>query len=210
MDAIVSGSFGKPSARPHRYGLHLREGPPGGLVWRFRDEGVVLTPLGIEWTAGGTKRSMTYGDILGIRLQTGHIPKSGYFGTCMVTFRSGLVLTVNSMSERGYADDDRLDDYAEFLQDLHARLGDEDRRRIHFIAGNSAGRQTMLKAAVVLGGAFFVVLPLVLALVTGEFKALLLLLAGAGFMIPAFRTMRKNEPRNYDPGRLDEDLFPHT
>jgi hypothetical protein len=210
MDAIVSGSFGRPSAKPKRYDLHIREGATGGLVWRYRDEGVVLTPLGIEWTANGVRREVPYADIASIRIQTGHVPKSGYFGSCTMTFRGGLTLTVNSLNSWGSPDDDRLDDYAEFLEDLHARLGDEDRRRIHFLAGATEGRQMFGRFAVILGGAFFVALPLVLLIITGEIKTLLIALGGLAFIVPAFRTLQKNEPRTYDPRRLDDDLFPHT
>jgi hypothetical protein len=63
---------------------------------------------------------------------------------------------------------------------------------------------------VFIGGAFFIVLPLVLLVITGEIETLFITLAGVAFIIPAFRTMRKNEPRTYNPDRLDEDLFPHT
>ena len=156
MDAIVSGSFGKPSARPRRYDLYLREGATGGLVWRYRDEGVVLTPLGLEWTASGIKRTAVFAHIRSIRIQTGNVPKSGYFGTCTITFRNGQTLTVNSLNSWGSPDEDRLDDYAEFLQDLHARLSEDDRKRISFIAGMTEGRQMFGKFAVGIGGVFFV------------------------------------------------------
>ena len=210
MDAIVSGSFGKPSAKPRRYDLFLREGATGGLVWRYRDEGVVLTPLGLEWTASGVKRSTVYGLIRCIRIQTGHVPKSGFFGSCTITFRNGQTLTVNSLNSWGSPDEDRLDDYAEFLQDLHAHLSDEDRKRISFIAGMTEGRQMFGKVAVVIAGAFFVLLPLVLLVFTGEIKALFITAAGAAFIYPMYRTMKKNEPRTYNPLHLDDDLFPHT
>ncbi|HET7714709.1 MAG TPA: hypothetical protein VFK86_03700 [Bauldia sp.] len=210
MDAIVSGSFGRPSAKPRRYDLYIREGATAGLVWRYRDEGVVLTPLGLEWTASLTKRVVAYAEIRSIRVQTGHIPRSGFFGTCIITFRDGLTLTVNSLNSWGSPDEDRLDDYAEFLHDLHARLSEADRRRIHFYAGVTEERQMFGKAAIILGGAFFVVLPLVLLVATGEMKALFITLTGAAFIYPAYRTMKKNEPRTYDPTRLDDDLFPHT
>jgi hypothetical protein len=210
MDAIVSGSFGKPSARPRRYDLYLREGATGGLVWRYRDEGIVLTPLGLEWTAGGVKRTAVFAHIRSIRIQTGNVPKSGYFGTCTITFRNGQTLTVNSLNSWGSPDEDRLDDYAEFLQDLHARLSQEDRKRISFIAGATEGRQMFGKFAVVIGGAFFVLLPLVLLFLTGEVKALFIMLGGIAFIFPAFRTLTRNEPRTYNPDHLDDDLFPHT
>jgi hypothetical protein len=120
------------------------------------------------------------------------------------------MLTVTSLDSWGSADAARLDDYAEFLQDLHSHLGEADKKRIRFIAGMTEGRQMFGKVAVFIGGAFFILLPLVLLLITREIQALFITLAGAAFIIPAFKTMKKNEPRTYDPDHLDDGLFPHT
>ena len=209
MDQVVPASSGESGAEPRRYGLH-HYGHRRGLVWRFRDEGIVLTPTGLEWRADGIARSLPYGEIDSIRLETGHIPKSGYFGTCTITGRGARMVAVNSLNSWGSADSERLDDYADFVQDLHARLGDDDRRRIRFNAGMTEGRQMFGKFAAVLAAAFFFVLPVGLLIWTGEPKALFLALAGAVFVIPTFRLLKKNEPRSYDPLRLDDDLFPHT
>lgn len=209
MDAVAEGSAAKPPAS-RRYDLYFREGPSGGIVWRYRDAGITLSPAGMEWRTAGEHRFTDWSTIDTIRVQTGHIPKSGAFGSCEITFRNGRKLTVNNLNSWGSPDASRLDDYAEFLQDLHAHLGEADRQRIRFIAGMTEGRQLFGKAAVVIGGAFFVLLPLVLLVVTGEVKALFIMLGGAAFIVPAFRTVRRNEPRSYDPLRLDDDLFPHT
>jgi hypothetical protein len=209
MDAIAEGSATKPPANRH-YDLHFREGPAGGIIWRYRDSGVALSQKGIEWRAEGQQRFTDWSTIDQIRVQTGHIPKSGYFGSCQITFRNRRMLTVTSLDSWGSPDDSRLDDYAEFLQDLHAHLGEADRKRIRFVAGMTEGRQMFGKVAVVIGGAFFILLPLVLLLLTGEIKALFIMLGGAAFIIPTFRTVKRNAPRTYDPGHLDDDLFPHT
>lgn len=209
MEADVPGNAASPQQRRH-YDLHFREGPAGGLVWRYRDAGIFLAPEGMEWRTAGQRRYSDWSTIDTIRVQTGHIPKSGYFGSCEIGFRNGRKLTVNSLDSWGSADASRLDDYAEFLQDLHAHLGEADKRRIRFVAGATAGRQVFGKVAVVLGGLMFVVLPLGLLLITGEIKALFITLGGAAFLIPAIRTMKKNEPRSYNPDHLDDDLFPHT
>lgn len=209
MDAVAGDSAPKPQVRRH-YDLHFREGPGGGFVWRNRDSGVTLTPDGMEWRAAAQRRFTDWSTIDTIRVQTGHIPKSGYFGSCEVTFRNGRKLTVTSLDSWGHADASRHDDYAEFLQDLHAHLGEADKKRIRFVAGMTEGRQIFGKVAVVIGGAFFVLLPLVLLLITGEIQALFIMLGGAAFIVPAFRVMKRNEPRTYNPDHLDDDLFPHT
>jgi len=159
-------------------------------------------------TSDGLERTMPFADIDAIRLETGSIPRSGYFGTCTITFCSGDSLVVNSLNKRGSPDDDRIAPYMAFVRDLHVRLGAEDRQRIRFLAGNTQGRHRFGMVAAVLAGAVFVVLPLVLLAITGESKALFLTLTGAFFAYPVIRTVRRNEPRNYAPDHLTEDLFP--
>lgn len=205
----ATASAGAPDLR-RNYDLHFREGPAGAIILRYRDAGITLSAAGMEWYAAGERRFTDYASIIAIRIQTGHIPKSGPFGSCEITFRNGRNLAINSLDTWGSADAGRLDDYAEFLQDLHAHLGEEDRRRIRFEAGATPGRQAFGMVAVVLGGAFFVLLPLGLVLYTGEPQAFLILLVGIAFIYPVYRTLRKNRPRDYDPRHLDEDLFPHT
>jgi len=205
----ASASVSKPDDRRY-YDLYFREGPGGGIVLRYRYSGMRLSPAGMEWESEGERRFTDYSTIEAVRLQTGHIPKSGYFGTCEITFRNGRNVTVSSLDSWGSPDGERLDDYAEFIQDLHGHLSDEDRRRIRFEAGGTAFRQAFGTVAVILGGLMFVLLPLGLLLYTGEAKALFILIGGAAFIIPAFRTMQRNRPRTYDPHHLDEDLFPHT
>ena len=209
MDAIAEGGVPKPPTKRH-YDLHFREGPAGGIIWRYRDAGVALSAAGMEWRTAVERRSTDWSTIDTIRVQTGHIPKSGYFGSCQISFRNGRMLTVTSLDSWGRADPGRYDDYAEFLQDLHAHLGEPDRKRIRFVAGMTEGRQMFGKVAVFIGGAFFILLPLVLLVITGEIKALFITLGGAAFIVPVYRTMKRNEPRTYDPAHLDDDLFPHT
>jgi len=90
-----------PEEPPRHYGLVLREGSGTGLVWRYRDQGVRLTAAGLEWTADGMNRVKPFSDIYSIRLHTGHVPRSGDFGSCQIAFRNGLTLNVNSLSSWG-------------------------------------------------------------------------------------------------------------
>lgn len=205
----ATASAGATGPRRH-YDLYFREGPAGWFILRNRDAGITLSPAGMEWYAEGTRRFTDYSTIAAIHLQTGHIPKGGYFGACKITFRNGRDLTVTSLDSWGSPDASRDGSYAEFIQDLHGHLGDEDMARIRFKAGSSPGRQAFGTIAVVLGGLMFVVLPLGLLLLTGEPQALFITLGGLAFIFPAYRTMQRNRPRDYDPRHLDEELFPHT
>lgn len=208
MDGTAPTGVEAPARR--HFDLYFRAGQSGGIVWRYRDCGITLSPEGMEWYSEGQRRFTDYTTIDSIRIQTGHIPRSGNFGSCEIIFRNGRKLTVTSLDSWGSPDDERLDDYAEFLQDLHAHLGRADKERIHFLAGATEGRQIAGKISAVVGGLFFIVLPLVLLVITGEVKALFISLGGLAFIVPVFRTLRKNEPRTYNPDSLDEDLFPHT
>jgi len=208
MDDTAPGRTEMPARR--HFDLHFREGQGGGFIWRYRDSGITLSPEGIEWYASGQRRFTDYTTIHSIRIQTGHMPKSGSFGSCEITFRNGRRLTVTSLDSWGSPDHGRFDDYAEFLQDLHHHLARDDKQRIQFLAGMTEGRQMVGKVSAVVGGLFFVVLPLVLLVITGEVKALFIMIGGLAFIVPVFRTIQKNEPRTYNPDSLDADLFPHT
>ena len=195
-------------ADPGRYyELCFREGA-GRIVFRYKEKGITLGEDRMAWQTDGRKAEGRYADIDGIRLSTGHIPKSGPIGECRITFRSGLVLAITSATKWGHSDEDRNGAYIEFVRDFHRRLSTADKGRIRFEAGNTPGRQMFGRIALVLGGAFFVLLPLALFFLTGEFEALGITAAGAVFLWPVLILIRKNEPRTYSPDHLDEDLFP--
>lgn len=196
-----------PADPGRRYELYLREGG-GRIVLRYKEKGITLGEDRMAWRADGRRAEGRYADIDSIRLATGHVPKSGPLGECRVAFRSGLVLAITSATEWGHSDEDRNGAYIEFVRDLHRRLTTGDRGRIRFEAGNTPGRQMFGRIALVLGGAFFVLLPLALFFLTGELEALGITAAGAFFLWPVLILIRKNEPRTYSPDRLDEDLFP--
>ncbi|MCB1488774.1 MAG: hypothetical protein KDJ88_15130 [Bauldia sp.] len=199
---------GPSPAPPARYDLFFREGSSYRFVWRMRNEGVALTATGLEWTVDGIHRDLPLAEISRIHLRTAQVPRSGEFGVCSVFFRNGIELVVSTVNSWGTPDESRIEPYVAFVRDLHARLSEEDRGRIRFVAGNSDSRHRFGMVIAVIAGAFFVLLPLGLAIVTGESKALFLTLTGGFLVFPVVRSLRKNEPRSYDPRSLDDDLFP--
>lgn len=205
MESFASATSPAP---PAYYALFLREGSSYRFVWKMRNEGVALTPTGLEWTVDGIHRNLSFVEISRIHLRTAQVPRSGEFGVCSVLFRNGIELVVSTLNSWGTPDEGRIEPYISFVRDLHARLSEEDRRRIRFVAGNSEARHRFGVVIAVIAGAFFVLLPLGLAVVTGESKALFLTLAGGFLVFPVVRSLRKNEPRSYNPDRLDDDLFP--
>ena len=209
MRSSTPGAPSAPTATPPaHYALFIREGSSYRFVWRMRDEGVTLNPTGLEWMVDGIRRNPSLAEISRIHLRTAHVPRSGEFGVCSIRFRNGIELVVTSLNGWGSPDEDRIEPYDAFVRDLHARLSGEDRGRIRFVAGNSEARQRFGIVMAVIAGAFFVLLPLGLAVVTGESEALFLTLAGALFVIPVVTTLRRNDPRSYDPESLDDALFP--
>lgn len=60
----------------------------------------------------------------------------------------------------------------------------------------------------IVAAAFFVGLPIVLLLLTGDVRSLFVLLGGALFVGPPLKTFRCNAPRTYSPDALPEDLLP--
>ena len=58
-----------------------------------------------------------------------------------------------------------------------------------------------------IAGLFFVATPLVLAILTGDMKALMLVGAGALFVWPFMRVLSNNTPRNYTPDALPDELI---
>ncbi len=198
-----------PSAPPAQYyDLTHREAGMGSVVLRYKDSGLTLSSNALEWMSEGARRGHRLHDIRGIRLVLGSLPQSGPFGSCEIAFSNGDLLTVNSLNAWGTPDQEKAPVYRAFLTDLHGRLSPEDRRRITFSAGNSQTRQTVGKVILVVSALFFIALPIVLLLVTGEIKALFITIVGAGLVYPLYRTVRANEPRTYSPDHLPDDLLP--
>ncbi len=118
------------------------------------------------------------------------------------------MLTIAGITSLGKPSPERAGLYAAFVRDLHAHLGAGDRARIQFLAGNSAGRQKVGLVIMAVAVAFFVVMPIGLLVITGDVRALVVLVGGGLFVAPALKIFRQNAPRNYAPEDLPEDLLP--
>ena len=189
------------------YELVLSEGARR-FVFRYADHGIRLGPGGLDWYAGGGKAEKRYADIDSINLSLGNVARSGEFGVCKITFRSGLELIVGSFNESGLPDPERSGEYERFVRDLHSRLSPADSKRIVFHAGETEGRMVALRIILAVAAAFFVLLPIGLFLFTRDLQALYLVGVGAFFVWPLVKTAQRNEPRQYWPDRLDSELFP--
>lgn len=190
-----------------RYDLCVRGGRRT-FVFRLRDHGIALDGTGLAWTQNGIERKESYADIASIRLRSMSLPKSSVLYTCAIEFRDGRQVTIMNASEYGNADEEKAPLYGSFVRDLHKHIPLSERSRIRFCAGNSENQQRIVWATVFIAGLFFVGLPLGLLLYLRELEALWILLAGAGFIYPLWRSATANEPRGYNCEYLPDELVP--
>lgn len=108
----------------------------------------------------------------------------------------------------GHPDDERAAIYAEFLTDLYARLAAIKDNKVEYFGGVAPSRFKFGLAAVILAGAFFVVLPLVLLLIARDSEALWIAAGGVFLIYPMFRGMQRNAPQAYAPDQIPEELMP--
>ena len=197
-----------PPSAAKSYSLYLRDARASRLFLRYRDEGVTLDAGGIAWSAEGAAQKSRYGDIRSVRLQSAQVARAPAIFTCTIGFRDGRELAIVSTTQYGNGDEARARIYGDFVRDLHARIPPEERSRIRFHAGNSESRQRILRIVLFVAALFFVGLPLALLLYVRELEVLFVLLAGAGFVYPFYRSAEANEPRDYRCEYPPEEVLP--
>jgi hypothetical protein len=189
---------GNPPAEPVHYPLFTTEGPRR-LVLRFRDEGVVPEADALAYSQGGATRTVSYGDVTGVRLSTNLAGRSP-IGECRLEFRHGPPISVMSCAASGLGDSGRTEVYRRFVADLHERLvASGAAAHIAFQTGYAGLRRGVLLTALFAAGALFVVLPIILLIVTREPRTLIVAIAGGVLFYPAWRVARANRPTTYRP-----------
>jgi hypothetical protein len=188
------------------YDLFFRMGK-AKLSWRNAKPGITLTDDAIGWAAGDRQQEARLSDIARVHLQTGSIGQNT-IASCRLGLRDGPTLLIASNNGHGLQDTvhDKL--YAEFVQDLHARLAALRDSRIAFTAGFSAARYRLVTVTIVVAGLLFLVAPAALLVVTGSWQMVWALVVGAGLLWPLYRVMRANAPRSYDPRQIPRELLP--
>lgn len=194
-------------AGPARYNLYLRDGRKK-FFFRYHDEGIVLDGNGLAYTLYGIEQKQPYENIVAVRLQMTSMPKADALYTCTIAFRDGRQTAIANASKYGSAEDQRTALYGRFVRDLHKRIPKPERSRIRFRAGNTESQQRILIATLVIAGLFFVGLPLALLLYIQKLEVLGVLLTGAAFLYPLWRSANANEPRNYHSEYLPDELVP--
>jgi hypothetical protein len=196
-----------PAVRAHEYKLFVRQGAVRFYL-KNNDEGVWLSERGIGWYIEGVSHTREWHDLAMVHLQVGYVPKHGSFGSCVLHFSDGYVVTIVSASKWGGVDDERNVEYGRFLADLHRAIPQAMREKIVFQSGVGKFRHVMLSITILIAGIFFVILPIGLFFYVQKLEVLFVLAAGAAFIWPMFRMLKASEPRTYDPAQVPKDLFP--
>ncbi|WP_439576904.1 hypothetical protein [Elioraea sp.] len=175
------------------------------IVMRFDDVGVAPREEALLFTRAGRWVSRRYRDIASVTISSNLIGR-GAIGQCIIAFCDGTRVIVMTVNPAGLADAGRIPRFRSFIRAFHERLIASGASGIAFHSGYGKGRMASLTAALVVGGAVFVLLPLVLFLGAGEERALWVMLGGAVLLWPALRIREQNAPQSYDP-RNPPDLL---
>jgi hypothetical protein len=177
----------------------------GGRFLRKLDQGITLGDDGLAWTVDGRTTEMPLGNIVAIHLWSAG--KSTIVDQCAITFGDGSVLGVVNSDPGGFADQDRVAIYRDFVRDLHERLAGGSGVGIHFTAGVPPWRYRATLAATIvlaaLGGGF----GLLMLVGFGDLKGLAILVLGGYACWWHGRKTLANAPRDYTPDHLPEALL---
>ena len=178
------------------------------LVLRNPNHGIGIDEDGITWTSNGQMRRQAYASFAAVHLQTAALGNAdNVIDQCKIEFIDSPAVTVSNASSSGLPDKTQTPLYRDFVRDLHARLLAHGAGAIRFTAGMTAWRYKMLFGTLIAAGLLFIVTPIGLVIVTGEWHALIAVAMGASLCWPFTRLMMNNAPRAYTPDRLPDELL---
>jgi hypothetical protein len=178
------------------------------FVWRNANHGVTVCDNGIAYTANGNAHTAAFSDFAAIHLSTAALGNaSNVIDQCKIEFTSGDTITLSNAADTGLPNDAQTRIYRDFVRDLHSHLVATGHDTIRFTAGMSQTRYTGALITVVIAAAFFIVTPLVLAFITGDPHALILMGTGVFLVWPFMRLVSHNTPRSYTPDALPDELI---
>jgi hypothetical protein len=178
------------------------------LVLRNPNHGIAVDDDGISWTAIGITRRQAYATVAAVHLQTAALGNAAnVIDQCKIEFSDGPAITVSNASSSGLPDETQTPLYRDFVRDLHTRLAAHGSGATRFTAGMAQWRYRVLLGALVAAGLLFIVTPLGLLVVTGDWHVLIPMAMGASLCWPFTRLMMNNVLRGYTPDRLPEELL---
>jgi hypothetical protein len=175
------------------------------LCWRNPNHGVTLGSNTIAWTMDGSAVETAYGNIAAV-----HLNSAGQKVTadrCTITFADGSGLLIVNTDPGGYRDAERGARYREFVHDLHARLASDSYPEIRFTAGVPRWRYLAMLVSAIAGAPVFAAAGLIGYFTFHAANGLFLMLVGEYLCWTLGRRALANEPRNYTPERLPEELL---
>ena len=175
------------------------------FAFRSKDHGISPTPTALEFPENGTLKSIDYTRIAGINLMVTHLRHNAKIVQMLISFRDEPTIRVQNSGPYGQPDPGLVPVWQDFAADLHARLvAGGHHEGIAFLRGFSETRQKFVRAVMIVASAFFILMPIILFIVTAEPRALLALVGGIFFLVPAFRSTKANESGTYDPREAAE------
>ncbi len=182
-----------------RYALFTSDGKR--FVWGSPDSGIAVEEDSIAVMRAGRWTHAAFADIVSVTLNTAMIGRSSV-AQCIVVLGNGNKIVTSNANANGFVDGSRNRDFEDFVVALHRQLvASGAAKSIAFHSGYSSGRMNMLMLALIAGVALFLVLPLGLLLVTGDIKALGIIVAGCFLLWPAWQVANANKPSSYSPER---------
>ena len=195
------------SAPATEYPLYFRDGD--GFAWSVSTRGLKLDDSGLTFTSERETRTIRFSEIRAIRLHSAFARANETpLGICTIDFGTWRTLTVFSGNSGLTADEAQRSDYHAFVRDFHRRIPQTDRARIAFQGGLNDTRHFIVSAAMLVGAAIFVVLPLVLLFIVPSLHTLGVAAASFGLAYAGWKSWQRNRPRSYSPDRIPEDLLP--
>ena len=182
-------------------------GGPRFVMW-LTNHGITVGETGISFAVDGQTRTCAFADIAGVHLSSGAVGED-VIDQCKIAFNAGNTITVSNVASRGLPNQEQTQIYRDFICDLHSRLADAGagQSKISFTAGMSSGRYNFALVTLIVAGLFFIATPLVLAVITGDAHALILMATGGFLVWPFMRVVGNNTPRNYTPDALPDELL---
>jgi hypothetical protein len=152
-------------------------GGPRFVLWNT-NHGITDRENGMTFAVDGQTRTCAFSDVAGIHLGSVSVGRD-IIDQCKIELASGDTITVSNAASKGFPNKEQTQIYRDFVYDLHGRLAGAGQSKISFTAGMSDLRYKGLFVTLMIAGLFFVATPLVLAVLTGDMKALMLVGAGA-------------------------------
>ena len=182
-------------------------GGPRFVMWNT-NHGITVGETGMSFAVDDQPRTCAFADIASIHLSSGTAGED-VIDQCKIAFNTGDTITVSNATSGGLSNNEQTQIYRDFVHDLHGRLAGAGQSigKISFTAGMSGGRYNFALITLIIAGLFFIATPLVLALITGDAHALILMGTGAFLVWPFMRVVGNNTPRNYTPDALPDELI---